>query len=108
MKTITIPKGTIIYCDKIKIPTTIDKLVIDKDIVLKVTYNNEYDEYEIDNDKFNVYVGAPNMEELIDLTLEDLGASYFIYTSDEKLNTDKAQELADILKEYIKIMGREN
>ena len=40
MKAIIIPKGTIIYCDKIKIPTAIDKLVIDKDIILKVTYNN--------------------------------------------------------------------
>ena len=101
-------KEKIIYCDKIKIPTTIDKLVIDKDIILKVTYNNEYDEYEIDNDKFNVYVGAPNMEELIDLILEDLGASYFIYTSDEEQNTDRAQELADTLKEYIKIIKRKS
>ena len=108
MKAITIPKGTIINCDKIKIPTTIDKLVIDKDIILKVTYNNEYDEYEIDNDKFNVYVGATNTEELMDLALEDLGASYFIYTSDEEQNTDKSQELADTLKEYIKIMERKN
>ena len=45
MKAIIIPKGTIINCDKIKIPTIIDKLVIDKDIILKVTYNNEYDEF---------------------------------------------------------------
>ena len=87
---------------------SIDKLVIDKDIILKVTYNNEYDEYEIDNDKFNVYVGAPNTEELIDLALEDLGASYFIYTSDEEQNTDRAQELADTLKEYIKIIERKS
>ena len=108
MKAIIIPKGTIINCDKIKIPTTIDKLVIDKDIILKVTYNNEYDEYEIDNDKFNVYVGASNTEELRDLILEDLGASYFIYTSDEEQNTERAQELADTLKEYIKIMERKN
>lgn len=108
MEAIIIPKGTIINCDEIKIPTTIDKLVIDKDIILKVTYNNEYDEYEIDNDKFNVYVGATNMEELIDLILEDLGASYFIYTSDEELNTDRAQKLANTLKEYIKIIERKS
>ena len=108
MEAIIIPKGTIIYCDKIKIPTTIDKLEINKDITLKVTYNNEYNEYEIDNDKFNVYIGTPNKKELIDLVLEDLGASYFIYTSNEELNTDKAQELADTLKEYIKIIEKEN
>ena len=52
MKAIIIPKGTIIYCDKIKIPTTIDKLVIDKDIILKVTYNNDRRAYRFSLRRF--------------------------------------------------------